>query len=109
MTSVDAIRNELLGMRDDKYRAFHSKLMPTVDFERVIGVRTPQLRKYAVSLSKTQQADAFLKDLPHYYYEENIILGASRILGDSEESEINLIDIHQINTIIINDNVVYKK
>lgn len=71
MTSVDAIRNELLGMRDDKYRAFHSKLMPTVDFERVIGIRTPQLRKYAVSLSKTQQADAFLKHLPHYYYEEN--------------------------------------
>ena len=58
-------------MQDNGYRAFHSKLMPTMDAERVIGIRTPVLRKYAAKLSKTNDAQFFLNDLPHCYYEEN--------------------------------------
>lgn len=67
------IQSDLFAMQDIKYRDFHSKLMPTVDKELVIGVRTPQLRKYAKELFKTrkEEADIFMQTLPHTYYEEN--------------------------------------
>ena len=58
-------------MQDMAYRDFHSKLMPTVEKELVIGVRTPDLRWLAKEISKTEYAGKFLKILPHKYYEEN--------------------------------------
>lgn len=65
------IQKQLFEMQDAGYKAFQSKLMPTVDPEQVIGVRTPQLRNYARELAKTPEAEAFLIQLPHQYYEEN--------------------------------------
>jgi len=65
------IQRTLFSMQDGQYRIFHSKLMPTVPFEKVIGVRTPLLRKFAKELSKTDKAKGFLSILPHEYYEEN--------------------------------------
>ncbi len=44
--------------------------MPTVDSKRVIGVRTPVLRVLAKELKNTD-VTAFLRDLPHKYYEED--------------------------------------
>lgn len=58
-------------MQDLSYRDFHSKLMPTVEKELVIGIRTPDLRKFAKNFSKSPFASDFLKILPHKYYEEN--------------------------------------
>ena len=58
-------------MQDKEYREFHSKLMPTVEKDRIIGVRTPVLRKFAKEFAKLSYADDFLNDLPHKYYEEN--------------------------------------
>lgn len=65
------VKQELFSMQDIKYRDFHSRLMPTVDPETIIGVRTPQLRKFAKAFSKTADAAEFLNSLPHEYYEEN--------------------------------------
>ena len=39
--------------------------------ERVIGVRTPALRKLAKTLRGSGQAEEFLKALPHEFFEEN--------------------------------------
>ena len=58
-------------MQDLKYRDFHSKLMPETDKETVIGIRTPVLRKFAKEFAGTSEAEAFLRQLPHRYYEEN--------------------------------------
>ena len=44
---IDNVQKELFAMQDTGYRDFHMKLMPTVDPERVIGVRTPALRAFA--------------------------------------------------------------
>ena len=55
-------------MGEEKYRDFSSKLMPTIDKEKVIGIRIPLLRKYAKNL---EDYDDFLNALPHYYFEEN--------------------------------------
>ena len=65
------IQEQLLSMRDDTYRAFHCRLMPTIAPERVIGVRVPLLRQFAKQLRNTPQAAAFMAQLPHHYYEEN--------------------------------------
>lgn len=60
--------------------------MPTVDSEKVIGVRMPLLRKLAKELSGTVDADAFLEELPHEYYEENnlhlLLIGTLRDYGN---------------------------
>ena len=45
--------------------------MPGVDKEAVIGVRTPVLRAFAKKFSKTEEAEQFMTELPHKYYEEN--------------------------------------
>lgn len=67
----EEVRRRLFELRDLKYKEFACKLMPTVNPEAVIGVRTPDLRKLARELSKTPEAAEFLKILPHAYYEEN--------------------------------------
>lgn len=65
------IREELFKLKDDKYKAFNGKLIPTVSPELIIGVRTPQLRKFAKELSFNGSYGNFLEQLPHKYYEEN--------------------------------------
>ena len=69
------IQTKLLSMQDPGYRDFHSALMPTVPKDVVIGVRTPLLRAYEKELRGTGEAEAFLKALPHTYYEENNLHG----------------------------------
>ncbi len=68
---MNNIQSQLFAMADGDYKAFHQKLIPTVDPDRIIGVRTPALRTYAKAFAKTDEAAEFLRTLPHYYYEEN--------------------------------------
>lgn len=68
---IDEIRKELFAMQDEKYRDFQAKLIPTAQPDTVIGVRTPQLRKYVGQLLKREDISAFLDDLPHMYFDEN--------------------------------------
>jgi 3-methyladenine DNA glycosylase AlkD len=68
---LNVISEELFALQDTEYQVFQSKLMPTIPPETVIGVRTPLLRKRAKELAGTPQAESFLHDLPHRYYEEN--------------------------------------
>lgn len=69
------VQEKLFELQDLVYRDFQAKLMPTVDPERVIGVRTPELRKFAKEFAKMPEAADFLKALPHKYYEENNLHG----------------------------------
>lgn len=65
------ILERLTSMQDEKYKQFHCKLMPTVNPDTVIGIRVPALRKLAKELYGTAEAEAFLSELPHNYYDEN--------------------------------------
>lgn len=67
----EKIRQKLFEMQDKEYRDFHAALIPTIDKERVIGVRTPNLRKFAKEMAKEPEIGVFLSDVPHWYYEEN--------------------------------------
>ena len=68
---MNALQNKLFGLQDITYREFHRKLIPTVVPGRIIGIRTPALRKFAKEFRGTPEAEKFLKVLPHRYYEEN--------------------------------------
>lgn len=59
-------------MGEEKYREFSSKLMPTIEKSKVIGIRTPILRKYAKEMENYEE---FLTELPHIYFEENNLHG----------------------------------
>ena len=72
---IKEIRQGLFALKDEKYREFHKKLIPTVDENTVIGIRTPALRKYAKEVSGTPGAEVFMQTLPHEYYEENNLHG----------------------------------
>ena len=73
MQEVDVIRAQLFALQDKEYRVFYSRLMPTLPPETVIGVRVPLLRKLAKQLTDTPEAEVFLQELPHFYYEENAL------------------------------------
>ncbi len=75
MTAVESIQKRLFALQDLKYRDFQAKLTPGVEKEKMIGVRTPELRKLAKELKGTNEAAAFLKVLPHEYYDENNLHG----------------------------------
>ena len=49
----------------------YSKLIPDIEKERIIGIRTPVLRQFAKEFGKTVEAADFLEEMPHDYYEEN--------------------------------------
>jgi 3-methyladenine DNA glycosylase AlkD len=65
------IKERLFLHRDEKYRKFMSALLPTVENERIIGVRMPELRGIAKELIRSGKSEEFLSELPHTYYEEN--------------------------------------
>ncbi len=65
------VRLRLMELEDREYRNFQKDLVPTVDPETIIGIRTPELRKLAKELAKSQNYIDFLKCLPHEYFDEN--------------------------------------
>ena len=71
----EEILKRLLTLQDLKYKDFQAKLMPTVEKNTIIGVRTPELRKLAKELAKRKDVGAFLDALPHGYYDENNLHG----------------------------------
>ena len=62
------MKERLFALRDENYRMFNAKLLPTVEPDTIIGVRVPQLRLMAKTLSVED-----LGPLPHTYYEENAL------------------------------------
>ena len=70
---VRTVADELAALADPAYRAFQARLVPTVDPARILGVRTPALRRYARELARRhpEEARAFLAaPLPHATYDE---------------------------------------
>ena len=65
------IQDALFNAQDLKFKAFHSRLIPTIPADTVIGVRTPDLKLIAKNFSADPNIDKFLNRLPHKYYDEN--------------------------------------
>ncbi len=65
------IVKELFKLRDLIFRDFNAKLIPNIDNEAFIGVKTPQLRQFAKEIYKNGEYKDFITALPHKYFEEN--------------------------------------
>ncbi len=87
------IEAQLFSMQDISYREFHARLIPNVDKERIIGVRTPTLRAYAKKLSRTSKAKDFVAQLPHYYYEENNL--HAMLLDAIDDAQVQLSELNR--------------
>ena len=73
ISAAQYVRERLLALRDEEYQRFTAKLLPNIPPERVLGVRTPDLRALAKELHGTPAETEYLDALPHYYNEENIL------------------------------------
>lgn len=76
------IAERLFALQDEIYRDFQAKLIPNIDPETIIGVRTPALRQLAKEMG---EGETFKKELPHRYFEENQL--HSFLLGNGKNFE----------------------
>ena len=90
---TEKVQAELFGMRDEKYKNFHIKLMPGIDPDKVIGVRTPELKAYAKKLCKDERVDEFIKDIPHDFYDENNLHGFIINLEKDYDKTVKMLDV----------------
>ena len=79
------IQKELFSLQDKEYMKFLSKLTPNVSEDTIIGVRIPEIRKLAKKLVRNNEYEDFLKELPHKYYDENLLHGA--IISENKDFE----------------------
>lgn len=70
-------QKKLFEVQDKNYALFQAKLTPTVNPELFIGVRVPVCRALAKNLYKNEpdEVKKFLTELPHKYYDENMLHG----------------------------------
>lgn len=81
--------NTLFSLQDEKYRQMQIRLLPNVQPERIIGVRTPQLRALTKQMTA---AEAFLADLPHTYFEEDQFHAFLLSSGRNFQQTVNAVD-----------------
>ena len=72
---MTSLQERLFAMQDKQYAAFQAKLTPGVPMESFIGIRVPVLRKFAKEFTKEKECEEFLHQLPHQYYDENMLHG----------------------------------
>lgn len=87
------IQKKLFELQDIGYAEFQSKLTPTVPRETFIGVRVPELRKLTKNYIKDKESQKFLKELPHQFYDENMLHGLLLSEIKDYDSCINELDI----------------
>ncbi len=69
------ILERMFELRDEKYAGFQAKLTPGIKPELFIGVRIPVLRSLAKEYYAEPEHEQFIKELPHKYYDENMLHG----------------------------------
>lgn len=67
---MEKITAQLFAMADEEYKKFSAKLIPNIDSETIIGIKTPPLRAFAKTLPESE-SNEFLSELPHKYFDEN--------------------------------------
>lgn len=72
---IEVIR-ELEKYADLSYREFISKLVPTVQKDKILGVRSKGIGQVVKNIIKSNGQLPFLNSLPHKSYEENIVHAA---------------------------------
>lgn len=66
MGFIENLEKELFEMQDLKYRDFHSRLLPGIDKETIIGIRTPMLRKFTKSMQRLRRRSFYAGTADRY-------------------------------------------
>lgn len=90
---IDKIRNNLFELQDLDYRDFQSGLIPNLDQDAFIGVRTPELRKLAKQIKQDEDISLFLSDVPHKYFDENQLHAFIISLGKDFDETVNKVEV----------------
>ena len=90
--SIQKIKDELCSKADAGYKDFHSALIPGVT--DILGVRVPEIRRIAKAYAGTDEGYEFLKELPHAYYDENMLHGVmiGYMRAEWSETEKRILD-----------------
>ena len=56
---MNELQKQLFTLQDPSYLEFHSKLIPTIEKNRIIGIRTPALRSFAKDLRVLKRRKPF--------------------------------------------------
>lgn len=72
---MNKIFKELISSADEKYKDFHSSLIPNIDKNTLLGVRGPICKQVAKRYASTLEGEEFMRNLPHKYYDENLVHG----------------------------------
>jgi len=75
----------LLSLADPVYRDFMAGILPTVDKNTIMGVRAPLMRELVRQVRGTPEAETFLNELPHEWYDENALHAC--LLRDEKDYE----------------------
>lgn len=70
---IAKIHKELFSLQSLTDKNRFMKKHPDFNFERVIGIKPDKLYSYSRRLIKTGRSNEFLRSLPHFYFEENIL------------------------------------
>ena len=70
---ANLLQEEMFKLKDENYANFQKKLIPGLSFKKIIGVRVPEIRKLAKKLEKNENFQPFFEELPHKYYDEDIL------------------------------------
>lgn len=65
---MGSVEKRLREEATEKHRVFMQKLLPTLDPETILGVRVADIRRIG-----KETPSSFLHDLPHTYFEENML------------------------------------
>ena len=69
--NITDLQRKLYDLQDLKYREMQIKIIPTINPESIIGVRTPELKTMAKEILKAGDYKDYLEELPHEFFEEN--------------------------------------
>ena len=69
------ITEALNALKNEKVKKLWIKTTPGIDADRVLGVYLPDIRRLARRFQNTPQGNAFLRELPHAFFEENALHG----------------------------------
>ena len=86
------MRERLFELQDLKYRDFQAGLIPNIEKDLFIGVRTPELRKLAKEIANDEDTASFLKDVPHKYFDENQLHAFIISLGKNFDETVEAVE-----------------
>lgn len=68
---MNPVQKRIIGLQELDYKKFMERLVPNVSSDTILGVRLPKLRMLAKEMLNTEEAEEFLMQLPHKFFEEN--------------------------------------